>query len=133
MVTQQLTVDDLTAAVQRLSPAELREFKRRLADLQAHDAATIEDEALLIRITRLRPPAAAQRRLKRLIAGSERGTLTSKELLDYRDLAQQAEQIDAMRVAALAELVRRRRQPVAIVKAEIGWGGGGDGSESRPA
>jgi hypothetical protein len=52
-------------------------------------------------------PAGAQRRLKRLIAKSERGTLTPKELSDYQALAQRAERIDVQRAVALAKMAGR--------------------------
>jgi hypothetical protein len=56
-------------------------------------------------------PAADERRLKRLIVKSERGTLTPRELEEYRALAQQAEQTNVTRVEALAELAQRRDLP----------------------
>jgi hypothetical protein len=65
------------------------------------------DEASLARAARARLPAAAERRLKRLIARSERGDLTPKELADYQALAQEAQRINAGRAEALAELARR--------------------------
>ncbi|HKI30448.1 MAG TPA: hypothetical protein VKA46_01055 [Gemmataceae bacterium] len=69
-------------------------------------------EATLIQAARGRLPAAAERRLRRLIAKSERGDLTPKELADYQALAQDAQRIDAARAEALAELARRRGQSV---------------------
>jgi hypothetical protein len=69
-------------------------------------------EAALIQAARIRLPAAAERRLKRLIARSERGDLTPKELAEYQALAADVQRIDAARVKALAELARRRGQSI---------------------
>jgi hypothetical protein len=83
---------------------------------------------VLVQATRLRLPPKEERRLKRLIGKSERGTLSPKELTEYQELARRTEQIDVERLEALAELVRRRGQPLAVVMKEIGWQGGGDGT-----
>src|SRR5262249_59137684 len=76
-------------------------------------------EAALIQAAKARLPAAAERRLKRLIARSERGQLPPRELADYQSLAQEAQRLDAARAKALAELAQRRGQSVRTVKAEI--------------
>ena len=116
-----LTVEQLLAAVDHLSPAQRREFQHRLAQRQAQDGGPQPDEEGLVRAARARLPAASERRLKRLAAKSERGRLTPKELAEYRDLAQR---IDALRVEALAELARRRGQSVRAVRAALGGEGG---------
>ena len=124
----QLTVDHLMAAIKQLSPAELSEFTRQFADWRERNGKQADDEAALIKATKAHLPAADGRRLKRLMAKSERGTLTAKELDEYRALAQQAERLNVTRVEALAELVRRRGKPVRVVMEEIGWEGGEDGA-----
>ncbi len=121
-----LSVEQLLEAVNHLSPAQQREFQRRLVARQARNGEQGRDETALIQAARGRLPAAAERRLKRLITKSERGDLTPKELADYQTLAQEVQRIDAARVEALAELARRRGQPVQAVKAEIE--GGRDGA-----
>jgi hypothetical protein len=63
-----------------------------------------------------------------LSAKGQRGTLTPKELQHYRKLAQQAEQLDGARTAALAELVRRWGKPASVVMEAIGWKGYKDGT-----
>jgi hypothetical protein len=123
-----LNVEQLLEAVDHLSPAQRREFQRRLAARRARNGEQVPDEAALIRAARARLPAAAERRLKRLIARSERGDLTPKELADYQALAQDAQRIDAARAEALVELARRRRQSVQAVKAELGREGDTDGA-----
>ena len=126
-VPAQLTVEHLITAVKQFSPDELHEFKRRFAEWQGQNGEQTAEEARLIEATKMRLPVAAARRLQRLIAKSECGTLTPKELGAYRALAQQAEQLNVTRMEALAELVRRRGQPAHIVMDDIGWKCGEDG------
>lgn len=106
-----LSVEQLLEAVERLSPAERREFQRRLAAREAANGSAEPDDAALICAAQARLPAAAERRLRRLIARSEGGQLTPKELVDYQALAQEAQRLDAARAEALAELARRRGRP----------------------
>ena len=129
-VPAQLSVEHLLAAIKQLSPAELEEFTRQFRKLQEQNGQPAEakqvaeqtrDEAASIQIAQSRLPARDERRLKRLIAKSERGTLTPKELDEYRALVQQAEQQSVARVEALAELARRRGKPARVVMQEIGW------------
>ena len=117
------------AAVKQFSPDEFREFKQRLAVWEAQQPTPQQDEeTTLIRATHMRLPPAEQQRLKRLIAKSERGTLTPKELDAYRTLAQHVEQLNVTRTAALAVLVQRRGQPVQAVMQDIGWTQGENGT-----
>ena len=129
----QLTVEDLMVVVKQLPPAELCKFKRRFAEWQEQNGARIDEEVALIQATKVRLPATDERRLKQLIAKSERGTLTPKELEEYRALVQHAERLNVRRVEAVAELAQRRGKPVRVVMREIGWKGGEGGASSRPA
>ncbi|MBI1928562.1 hypothetical protein HYR99_30510 [Candidatus Poribacteria bacterium] len=124
----QSTVEHLLQMVKQLPPAELGEFTQRFVEWQDQNGMQMKEEAALIQATQVRLPAADERRLKRLIAKSERGTLTPKELEGYRALAQQAEQLNVTRVEALAELVRRWGKPVRVIMQEIGWESGADGT-----
>ena len=72
-VSASLSVEQLLEAVDHLSPAEQIEFQRRLAARQAQNGSPGTEEATLIQAARARLPAAAERRLKKLIARSERG------------------------------------------------------------
>jgi hypothetical protein len=123
-----LSLEQLLEAVDRLSPAQRREFERCLAARRAANGDQESDEATLVQAARARLPAAAERRLKRLIARSERGSLTPKELVEYQALAREVQRIDAARAEALAELARRRGKSVRAVKAELGCEGGTDGA-----
>ena len=130
-VLAQLDVEHLIAAVKQLSPAELNEFSQQFSVwLKKCDRKQKDREAVLIRATKTRLPAAEERRFKRLIGKSERGTLTSKELETYRSLARQAERINVKRVEALVELARIRGKPARIVMQEIGWESGEDDASS---
>ena len=125
-VPAQLTVEHVMAAVKQFSPDELHAFQQQFAAWQSHHGEQTVDEARLIQATKRRLPAVEARRLKQLIAKSERGTLTPKELAAYRALAQQAEQLEVARMEALAELVQRRSQPAHVVMDDIGWECGAD-------
>ena len=81
------------------------------------------DDRLLIQAARRRLSATDDARLRALIAKSEQGRLTDQEQADYRELAQRAERLNVHRVQALAELARRRGQPLQAVMKEIGWEG----------
>src|SRR6516165_7951498 len=113
------SVEQLLEAVEQLSPAEQSEFQRRLAARQAANGSPQLDEAMLVQAAQARLPASAERRLRRLIARSERGQLTPQELADYQHLAQEAQRIDAERAEALAQLARLRGQSIQAVKAAL--------------
>ena len=123
-----LSLEQLLEAVDRLSPAQMREFERRMAARRSDQRKDRSDEAPLVRAAKARLPPAADRRLKTLIARSERGRLTREELAEYQALAQEVQQLDAARVEALAKLARSRGKSLKSVKAEIGRGGGADGT-----
>lgn len=126
-------VEELLEAVAQLSPTEQGEFQRRLAARQAANGHPGPDEATLAQAAQARLPAAAERRLRRLIARSERGQLTPRQLADYQSLARQAQRIDAARAEALSELARRRGRSVQAVKAALERQGRIDGALSdRP-
>ena len=112
-------VEQLLEAVEQLSPADQREFQRRLASQQAANGSTNAEEAKLIQTAQARLPAAAQRRLRKLIDRSERGRLTPKELADYQALAQEAQRLDAARADALAKLSRLQGRSIRAVKAAL--------------
>jgi hypothetical protein len=114
-----LSVEKLLEAVDHLSPAQKREFQRRFAERQGQNGGPVSGEDALVRAARTRLAPVDERRLKRLVDRSESGRLTPKELTDYRDLAQEAQRIDALRAEALAELARRRGQSLKDVRASI--------------
>lgn len=100
------SVEQLLEVFARLSPAEQHEFHRRLAARQAANGSPELDEAALVQAAQARLPTAAERRLRRLIARSERGQLTPQALAEYQSLAQEVQLIDAARAEALAMLAQ---------------------------
>ncbi len=112
-------VEQLLEAVERLSPADQREFQRRLASKQAANGSTESEEAKLIQAAQARLPAGAERRLRNLINRSERGQLTAQELADYQAIAEEAQRIDAARADALAKLSRLQGRSIRAVKAAL--------------
>ncbi len=123
-----LSLKQLLEEIDRLAPAQRRELERRLAARRAGDGNGGSDDSPPVRAARVRLPAAAERRLKRLIARSERGLLSQKELAEYQSLAQEAQRLDATQAEALAELARRRGMSVPTGKAEKGGEGDRDGT-----
>jgi len=129
--TQDVTVDWLIAAVKQLPPAKLHLFSRRFSVWWAKSRKATDEETALIAATHLRLPTTAERRLKRLAEKSERGLLKVNELEEYRRLAQQAEQLDAQRVEALAKLAHRWEKPIHVVMREMGREDGENGAASH--
>lgn len=123
-----LSLEQLLEAIDRLAPAQRRELERRLAWRRVEDGNAQSDVATSVRAAEVRLPAAAERRLKRLIARSERGLLTPEELAEYRALAQEVQRLDAARAEALAELGRRRGKSARSAKGGIRGEGGRDGA-----
>jgi hypothetical protein len=123
-----LSLEELLEAIDRLAPAQRRELERRLARRRVEDRNEESDDATLVRTAKVRLPAAAERRLKRLIGRSERGLLTPEELAEYRALAQDVQWLNAARAEALAELGRRRGKSAQSAKGRIRGEGGRDGA-----
>jgi hypothetical protein len=123
-----LSLEQLLEAIDRLAPAQRRELERRLAWRRVKDGNEESDEATLVRAAEVRLPAATERRLKRLIARSERGLLTPEELAEYQALAQEVQRLDAARAEALAELGRRSGKSARSAKGGIRGEGGRDGA-----
>ena len=109
-VTVRVTVESLLAAIERLPPNELREFKEKFNALQKSNGRAEANETALIEATGESLPSAEMRRIKRLIAGSEQGTLTDQELTEYKSLSEKAERISVRRVEALAKLASLREK-----------------------
>ena len=127
------TVPQLMETLKQLRPAELHEFKRRFAKWQQQDDGGAEEEAALLGACKARLSAVDERRLKKLIAKSERGALRPGDLADYRALVRRAEKLDAARLTALTQLARRWGKPVREIMEAIGWEGGDDATTSDPA
>jgi hypothetical protein len=137
-VQAKLTFEQLVEAVRQLPRHKQKELARRIGEWQSNivtahkrngaatqtrksTGRTSSAEAQLIEQTKADLPEQEKRRLKKLCAKSERGVLTASELAEYQELARRAEQIDVLRVKALAELARLRGQPLPAVMKDIGW------------
>jgi hypothetical protein len=118
--TGQPRVEKLLKAVEELSPAERREFQRQLLSVPMTNGAGTATESDLLTEARARMPITRHRRLRRLIAKSERGTLTAKELAEYQALAHEARALDVVRLQALAELAHRWNRSIKDVMKAIG-------------
>ena len=123
-----LSLEHLLEAIDRLEPSQRREPGCRLAGRRVEGGNEEHDDASSVRAAKFRLPAAAERRLKRLIARSERGLLTPEELVQYQALAQEVLRLDAARAEALAESARRRGKSARSAKGGIRGEGGRDGA-----
>ncbi len=122
-----LSVEQLLEAIDRLAPAQRRELERRLAGRRVEHGNAQSEEATSVRAAEIRLPPVSERRLKTLIARSERGLLTPEELSEYRALAGEVQRLDAVRAEALGERARRRGESVRSAKRRIRGEGGRDG------
>ena len=109
-VPPQVSVEHAITVVKRLSPTELRKFKRQFTQWQKQDQQQMDEEAVLLVCIEenSRLPAAQQRRYERLRQKCERRALTERELAEYRSLLQQLEARNVKRLEALTALARRR-------------------------
>jgi hypothetical protein len=123
-----LSPEQVLEAVDHLSRAQMDQLERRLAARRMENGNEGLDEPTLVRSAMSRLTAAAEHRLKDLIARSERGTLTPSQLTEYQSLAQEVQRLNAARTQAIAELARCWGKSVRTVKAEIGCEGARDGS-----
>src|ERR1700704_4305273 len=121
-VLVQLTVEHLIAALKQLSPAELRKFKRQFTKWQKQNgSATNEETALLARIEEnSRLPAAEQRRFNRLRRQRQAETLAKAEETELQALWRRVEQMNAVRLEALARLAQQRGTNVRALMRELG-------------
>lgn len=121
-VPVQLTVEHLIAALKQLSPAELRKFKRQFTKWQKQNgSAKNEETALLARIEEnSRLPAAEQRRFNRLRRKRQAETLTKAEETELQALWRRVEQMNVVRLEALARLAQQRGTNVRALMRELG-------------
>ncbi len=118
----ELTVEQLTAAAKRLSPAELDDFAVQLeAWRQQHrDQADAEGAFLGIIEENSRLPAPQRRRYEQLRRKTDQGRLTEGELAEYQLLLEQLEARNVKRVKALVALAERRGTTLRGVMAQLG-------------
>ena len=121
-VPAQLNIDHLLAAIKQLSPAELREFRRRFEEWQERNGQQAEAEAaLLARVEKnSRLPGAEQRRFNHLRRKRQAETLTRSESAELQALWRRVEQMNVARLEAVAELAWQRGTDVRTVMRELG-------------
>ncbi|HJT31857.1 MAG TPA: hypothetical protein VJ783_07365 [Pirellulales bacterium] len=118
----QLTVDELAAAVKRLSPAELHEFTQRLAEWQGRNGSQGQAEAALLEciMENSQMSSSLQRRFNRLRRKHQAESLTDAEAEELQALWQRVEQMNAARLQALTELAQLRGTSVQTLLGELG-------------
>lgn len=121
-VPPHVSAEHAITVVKRLSPTELRKFKRQFTEWQRQDQKQGDKEAKLLACIEenSRLPADKQRRYERLRQKCERRTLTERELAEYRFLLQQLEARNVKRVEALTALAQRRGTTLRGIMADLG-------------
>ena len=125
----ELRIEHLLHSVKQLSPVELDEFTRRLAEWQQQREAVIGEEvdpdatdaevvAFIRKNSQL--PEKAYRRYWQLRRKREDETLSDDEQRTYEELLQQSTVMDIKRLEALTILVHRWGRPVKEIMAELG-------------
>ncbi len=109
-IQTQLSYDQLLEAVSQLSPAELNDFQKQLAQLSAKQpgASLPKQEAnLLLKINQL-PSFKANTEYQALLTERQKGTLSDVEHQELIRLNEKHEQLDAKRAKYLVQLAKLR-------------------------
>ena len=118
----QLSSAQLLQAVELMPSEELDEFVERILLLHARRSATHlkhTESELLLQINRGIPPELRER-YEALSAKRQAETLNSEEYAEVLRLTGQIEQLDAVRLTALAELARLRQISLAELMQTLG-------------
>ena len=124
----ELKVEHLLHSVKQLSPVELDEFTRKLAEWQQQEAVISEDvdpdatDAEVVAFIRKNSqlPEKAYRRYWQLRRKREDETLSDDEQQAYEELIRKSEIMNVKRLEALAILVQRWGKPVREIMGELG-------------
>ncbi len=108
--------------VKRLSPSELRKFKRQFTQWQKQDQQRMEEEAVLLACIEKnsRLPATQQRRFTHLRRKRQTETLTKVEETELQALWRRVEQMNVARLEALTKLAQRRGANVKTLMRQLG-------------
>ena len=109
-IQTQLSYDQLLEAVSQLSPAELTDFQKQLAQLRANQpgASLPKQEAnLLLKINQL-PSFKADTKYQALLTKRQEGTLLDIEHKKLIRLNEKYERLDAKRAKHLIQLAKLR-------------------------
>ncbi len=118
----QLSSAQLLQAVEQMPSEEWEGFVKRILLLHAQRSATHlkhTESELLLQINRGIPPELRER-YEALLAKRRAETLNSEEYAELLRLTGQIEQLDAMRLTALAELARLRQTSLAELMQTLG-------------
>jgi hypothetical protein len=121
-VEAQVSAEQLLKAVEQLPPQELEAFVTQVLRLRAQREAPslpVSESELLLKINQ-GIPSGLQNRFNELIAKRQALTLTEAEHAELIQLSDQIEQLDAERIAPLAELARLRNQSLTEVMQDLG-------------
>ena len=121
-VEAQVSSDELLKAVGQLSPSDLERFVSDVIALQAQRKAPsvpYAEAELLLKINQ-GIPASIRDRYQALIAKRQSETLNAEEHGELLHLTDQVEQLEAQRVAYLAELARLRRTTLTALMQTLG-------------
>lgn len=125
----ELKVEHLLHSVKQLSPVELDEFTRKLAEWQQQQEVAVgedinpdaSDAAILAFIRKnSQLPEKENRRYWQLRRKHEDETLSDTEQSEYQELIRQLEIMNVNRLEALAVLGQRWGKPVREIMAELG-------------
>jgi hypothetical protein len=122
MPTIEVSANELLKAVQQLSPAELEGFVAQVLALRAERVAprlSAEETTLLERIQQ-GMPEDQHRRYRELIDKLRGETITPEERAELLRLTDAAEEWQAKRLEALAELASLRKVSLSAVMDQLG-------------
>lgn len=121
-IEAQISADQLLRAVEQLPTEELSSFIDQVLALRARRTAPQLDRqetALLLRINQ-QPSFNEQHRFDELVAKRQEEAITPDELRELIQMAEQGEQRDVDRLAALTELAQLRGTTVSALMASLG-------------
>ncbi|MBI3797309.1 MAG: hypothetical protein HY268_10140 [Deltaproteobacteria bacterium] len=121
-VPSHVSAEHAITVVKRLSPTELRKFKRQFIQWQKQNQQQMEEEAMLLACIEKnsRLPAGQQRRFNRLRHKRQAETLTQGEEAELQALWQQVEQMNVACLEALTTLAQRRGVNIKTLMRQLG-------------
>ena len=120
--SQALSPDDLLRAVDRLDESQLRPFVAQLLYRTARRLAPVLErrESELLEAINRGLPAESEERYRELIAKRQAEALTPATLEELKRLTDQAEKLQAERIAHLVSLAQLRAVSLADLMTELG-------------
>ncbi len=120
--SQALSPDELLRAVDRLDKSQLRPLVAQILYRTARRLAPVleQRESELLEAINRGLPAELEARYRELIAERQAETLTSSALEELRSLTDQAEKLQAERMAHLVSLAQLRGVPLTDLMTELG-------------